>query len=110
MIEEMLTYRANVYRIAKTKSEIGQEVKSRVLVYGEMPCRVLEVKSGWKPNIGASEGTEEAFKIVCPKKFTDARSGDQVETEGKSYTITRQFVQRDEEGVNHIVYFLIENV
>ena len=110
MIEEMLTYSANFFSISTEQNSLGTEKKTRIPLYSNVPCRLLQVRSGWSPNIGESEGTKEKFKIVCGKLYDKGKGGDQIDVDDKTYTISRRHIQRDETGTNHVVYFLLEFV
>lgn len=108
----MLTSRADFYTVLTTPNGLGQEVRSRVLLYGAVPCQAkdLSAKKNWNPDITDEMHYDSGIRLLVAPEFDGADRGDQVDLSGITYTITRSYGVADQHNATHHTYILEENI
>ena len=109
--EDGLADTANFFTITTAQNALGQEIKSEVVLYTGIRCR-LGNKGGIK-DLSHPEGTEEAYNtewvVMVETIYNGADRGDRVVVNNQRFLITKKQTIKGTIGQeNHIVYYLKE--
>jgi hypothetical protein len=97
----------------KSGDTIGQQVKTKVALYSNIPCRLNSLSNAALSlaltDRGKQEGLKESWIMQVEPQYNGADRGFEVVSNGKNFVITKKHEIRGKNpAVNHVVYYLEE--
>jgi len=107
---DALQDRADIFTIGYVKNAIGEQIKNEVILYSQMPCRLMRYSSTKrKQTEGYQESQTDTWLIQVQPQHDQAKRGDKCIIDGQTYLITsRQKIKGSTPTVHHVVYLLDE--
>jgi len=107
---DALQDRADIFTINYVKNAIGEQIKTEVSLYTDLPCRMMRYSTTKrKQTEGYQESQTDTWLIQVQPQHDQAKRGDRCIIDNQMYLITsRQKIRGATPAVHHVVYLLDE--